>query len=314
MATLTGSTEEGHEGVSFFSQVTRTPEVTAEQSRAEASTKRQNEEASKAPAFETTTNSETLEEYVDQSNSPKEVENLTASEREKFLRDGTLPPSKADRKEKPREAAEEKTTETTEQAQGGDDFDRDIQEWDLESREHKNWKTPEHAKSFQSVTQRIENDLRAQGDHAALNEASMKIRVPTDMLGFMQHSLAETKNPTHAFRVMVTQPGVLDQMRKDWEASAGNPIRRLVIQMAIHKAVSHIGGQSAGTGKAGMERRAKLVSDALPPPREVGGHANASTDEEAAALKRGDVSAYMEAANRRESAKWQASRGRGRRR
>lgn len=56
------------------------------------------------------------------------------------------------------------------------------------------------------------------------------------------------------------------------------------------------------------KEKAKLVSDALPPPREVGGKGTAGDDEEEAALKKGDTDRYIELANKRELAARKAAR------
>lgn len=52
--------------------------------------------------------------------------------------------------------------------------------------------------------------------------------------------------------------------------------------------------------------KAKVVTDALPPPRDVGGRFTSAMDEEEAALKKDDVGAYMAIANAKELARRRA--------
>lgn len=71
---------------------------------------------------------------------------------------------------------------------------------------------------------------------------------------------------------------------------------------AQHRELAKLEEKLSGTAEVKEKPKAKTVSDALPPPREVGGKATVAVDEEEAALKDGDVDRYIELANKRDLA------------
>lgn len=138
-----------------------------------------------------------------------------------------------------------------------------------------------HEAAVETLPDRLMADVAQSDDfHQVVVEGAEQIMLPTSLVEFLHHTLADLENAPAVFRHLATNPQqTLDLVRM---SATG-------VLHAVHGISSRLEGN-------GQNRR--RVTQAPPPPHEVSGNGRTSSDEVEQALKEEDFNAYAGAANR----------------
>lgn len=273
------------------------PKVSHEQARSADDLARKEAETSQflktgrgKHGFEDISNREEFERFTaDREDAPKGVEDYTESERDAWLKKGVLPPAKkAAAAPKPEtEKAGESTKETA----------------TAEEPEHPraNWTPEAHAERFKGIAARLNDEFKS-GEHDL-----SQIMIPRDSAEFFFRCLADTRNPAGVIKHLSQHPDLVSQFAAPgtmansmWTPRAEKQVMGLLY--GLDDTLPRTDSTNGGNNKPAPEKKPKLVTSALPPPREIGGKGTVAEDEEEAALKRHDFRSYSRIANERDIA------------
>lgn len=245
--------------------------------------------------FDLTGNKEAFEDFTFQSEDrPKTMEEMTDSEREKFLKTGELPPAK---ETKPGEKAAEKTGAKDDRGGEGGKKEESAGDsaWTKEAHE-------ERVKTFRTDT------LKKLGQKDETGKTVLdRIEMPAGLakspglVDWFFRVVADCRNPEGVMRALAEDPAFL----KDegyWTSREG--LQQLMSDVgALDRRLGRNGG--SGGGRQGA-RGVNKITGAGKPASEVGGKHSTVGDEAEAALAKGDGDRYREIMNERDREKRRA--------
>jgi hypothetical protein len=138
-------------------------------------------------------------------------------------------------------------------------------------------KLERHTKAYNDLPVRLARELSSEYEEA--HKAGGNIPVSREVGEFIQHVLADSKNPGKIYTHLCKNP----QLVRNFHNMSGQSI--LAIMEDIDQKVSVAAPES------------KRVTKAPPPAREVGGRGSSSGDDEKTAISQGDFRSFRRAAN-----------------
>jgi len=278
--------------------------------------------------FDVTTNRAEVEAFTGKQ-THKEIEDLTESEREKFLRDGELIPAKPNGKaaetpaakppERPKLAdyrdengeikhedyekaldryeAEKTAFEKQQAAAPKIDAELDREAFEEIGRRQDWWAEPSHIESHKTMPQRTVAALQAlspEEKSVIANSPVRTMQLNPQLDAFLGHALADVKNLAHVHVELARDPAIMQRVADDWAKTAPGTKERWVTEQAIRYVLKIMDkrGKSAGSRPNGAARRTDNLTRAGKPPAEAAGGTSSPSDDGSseAAWKRKDLS------------------------
>jgi hypothetical protein len=290
--------------------------------------------------FDVETSKDTLARYTDQDGAPtKNLENMNESEREKFLRDGELPPEKkaATKEQQTAEKPARPKLADFKAADGSYDVEKYEQALDRYEQQGKaadpetaapagevplpeGWTPSSLEEGIKTLKQRADADLKEHGDYKDIAPALEKLdgNGIADGLRFMQfmgNALAMLKHPGNVARALALNPNFFQRIKHDWQGAvlSGDSKYQAAHQKMIVDALRMIDDDAKAFPGGKKPREVPTLTRANGVISEPRGTGSSPADEVEAAIQRGDGERYRELMNQRDREKWRAKHGRPRR-